>query len=173
MSYGTIISMNKTRVFIVDYASSAHPGTCELDYTSVLRSEAVLRALKKYPHAKIILGAGMRNIANDCGTLSDMMSAFLMNHGVSRLSILRNPLGHNTLTETEAAYEIIQKHGGGKVVCATSRYHKARVWCIWFFRFGIRPEIYETKLKMTRKGNIKEMIKVPIDAMRAFTCRFI
>lgn len=164
--------MSKDKIFIVDYACGFHPFVCEVDYTCALRCQAGLRAFKKNPEAKFILGAGMKNITQGCGSLSDMMKNFLMEHGVDESLIFMNPRGHNTLTETEAAYSLIMKQGGGKIICATSSYHSARVWCIWFFRFGITPEMYTSKLKLNKRSFLKECLKVPLDSIRAFGNRF-
>lgn len=164
--------MKEEKIFIIDYACGFHPFVCEVDYTCALRCQAALRAFKKYPQAKFVLGAGMENVTQGCGSLAGMMRDFLVEHGVSSQVILSNPHGHNTLTETEAVYEIIQKQGGGKVVCATSRYHVPRVWCIWFFRFGIIPEIYSSKLGLKGKPLVREYLKVPFDCVRALINRF-
>lgn len=159
-------------MFIVDYACAFRAHVCEIDYTCKLRSEAALRALKKYPEAKIVLGAGMDEVTGGCGSLAGMMETFFLERGVPRSSILVNPIGHNTLTETEAAYSLIQKEGGGAIVCTTSKYHSLRVRCIWFFRFGIIPKMFTTPLTTTTKGVVREMLKVPFDCVRAFLYRF-
>lgn len=163
--------MKSTRVCIVDYAYGFHADTCEVDYVCKLRCQAALRAFKKYQHAYIVLGAGMSESTGNCGPLADMMEKFLVERGVPQKAILRNPHGNNTLSETEAAYDIIQQHGGGKIICATSAYHAARVWTIWFFRFGIIPRMYTTKLKPPKSERWKEIGKIPRDAMQAFLNR--
>lgn len=164
--------MKKT-IFIVDYAYGFHADTCEVDYVCRLRCLAALRALKKYPEARIVLGAGMRERTGDCGPLADMMENFLQKHGVSGGKIERNPQGHDTLSETEAVYKLIQKRGGDKIVCATSAYHVPRVWLIWLFQFGVTPEMYATKLKPHFSEQLKEIFKIPRDAIRALIRRFL
>ncbi len=163
--------MKEEQIFIVDYACGFHPYVCEVDYTCALRCQAALRAFKKYPNAKFVLGAGMGNLTGSCGSLSDMMREFLIEHDVPAQSILVNDKGFNTLTETEAAYKVIEKNGGGRIICATSAYHAPRVWCIWLFRFGVVPEMYVSHLNPNTKDRIKEYIKVPLDAIRAFVHR--
>lgn len=153
--------------FIVDYAYGFKPGTCEVDYVCARRCQAAVRALKKYPDAHIVLAANMKEVTRGCGPLADMMETFLLEQGVPHSHIYRNAVGHDTLSETEGAYEAVKKHGGGRVVCATSLSHMPRVWIIWFFRFGIMPEMYVTKLKTTSRERLHEVIKVPLDAIRA------
>ena len=165
--------MKDPQVFIVDYASGAGSPVCEVDYTCKLRCQAGLRALKKYPGAKFVLGAGMSEATDGCGPLAGMMRDYLIEHGVPSHDIFSNPLGYNTLSESEAVYAIIKKQGGGKIVCATSSFHVVRVWCIWFFRFGIVPEMYSTKLKVGRSAMFREFLKVPAEIIRAFTRRFV
>lgn len=157
----------ESRVFIVDYAYGFHADTCEVDYVCKLRCQAALRALKKYPNAYIVLGASMREVTRDCGPLADMMKDFLSKHHVPKEKILCNPEGSNTLSETEAAYKIISKSGGGKILCATSAYHAARVWSIWFCRFGIAPDMYITRLKPSASEQWHEILKAPRDVARA------
>jgi uncharacterized SAM-binding protein YcdF (DUF218 family) len=96
-----------------------------------------------------------------------MMEEFLHAHNIKKSSILRNPHGNNTLSESRAAYAIITQYGGGKIICATSSWHALRVWLIWFLAFGIIPEIYSTKLKPPRWERLKELIKIPKDGIRA------
>lgn len=163
--------MKTTQMFIVDYAYGFHADTCEVDYVSKLRCQAALRAFKKYPHAFIVLGAGMSDSTGNCGPLADIMEEFLVEKGVPKHMILRNPHGSDTLSETEAAYDIIQKHGGGTIICATSAFHASRVWAIWFFRFGISPKIYTTKLKPPPAEKWREIKKIPADAARAWLSR--
>ncbi len=163
----------KENVFIVDYAYGFNAKTCETDYVSVLRSKAALRAFKKYPFAKIVLGAGMKKATGDCGPLSSMMRDYLITQGVPADSILENPHGHDTLTETKVAWDIIKRHGGGEVVCATSAYHSARVWCIWVCGFGVFPlAFYVTNLNPSHIERVKELLKTPLDAFRALKYRF-
>lgn len=163
----------KKNVFIVDYAYGFNAHTCEVDYVCALRSKAALRAFKKYPHAKIVLGAGMKKLTGDCGPLSGMMRTYLLEQGVPAEAILENPHGHNTLSETKAAWDIIKRHGGGRVVCATSAYHALRVWCIWVFGFGIIPlSFYTTNLDPSHAERIKEILKTPLDALHALRFRF-
>ncbi len=164
-------------VFIVDYAYGFHANTCEVDYVCKLRCQAALRAYKKYPHARIVLGAGMKEVTGDCGSLASMMHDLLVDHGVPPSAILRNPYGNNTLNETEAAYQIICDRGGAaarqgaRIICATSAYHAPRVWAIWACRFGIMPEIYTTALRPSVSERLSECIKIPRDMIRALLHR--
>lgn len=160
--------MATMHVFIVDYAYGFKPGTCEVDYVCMRRCQAALRALKRYPKAHIVLAANMKEQTQECGPLADMMETFLIQEGVPVSRIYRNAVGHDTLSETEGAYEVIKKHGGGHVVCATSFAHSFRVSVIWFCRFGIVPELYVTKLHMTLRERLYELIKIPCDMLRAF-----
>ncbi|GEM_PF-2455525 len=160
-------SLQSEKNYIVDYAYGFHANTCEVDYVCRLRCLAALRALKNYPNAHIVLGAGMKESTGDCGPLSKIMANFLLEHGVTREKILENPNGNNTLSETEAAYAIIKKRGGGKVICTTSRFHATRVWLIWFFRFGIGPELFISELKPQQSEYFKEIGKVPRDIIRS------
>lgn len=155
------------KVFIVDYAYGFHANTCDVDYVSRLRSQAALRALEKYPDAYVVLGAGMKEVTGDCGPLADMMRAFLLQHGVASNKILRNAQGSNTFAETKAAYALVQSHGGGRVVCATSRFHAPRVWLIWLCRFGIVPTMYVSTLRPGWREYVHEAYKIPRDAVRA------
>jgi uncharacterized SAM-binding protein YcdF (DUF218 family) len=164
--------MKEEKVFIIDYAYGFHADTCEVDYVCKLRCLAALRALKKFPDAYIVLGAGMKEVTGDCGPLAGMMEDFLDKHHIPKSKILRNPHGNDTLSETEAAYVIVQKHGGGKIICATSAYHAPRVWSIWLCRFGIVPMMYTTALKPSRLEYLHEIAKVPRDMIRALLYRF-
>lgn len=163
--------MREEKVFIIDYAYGFHADTCEVDYVCKLRCLAALRALKKYPDAHIVLGAGMKDKTGDCGPLAGMMEDFLDKHHISKSKILRNPHGNNTLSETEAAYEIVHRHGSGRIICATSAYHALRVWLIWLCRFGIISTMYTTSLKPSRWERWHEMLKVPRDIVRALLHR--
>ena len=155
------------QLFIVDYASGFLPGVCTPDHVSVVRSEAALRAFADNPTAKLVLGAGLRERTMGCGPLADMMRDALLKKGVPESAILENPLGHDTLSETEAAYAVVQQAGGGKIACATSRYHAPRVWCLWFFRYGIIPTMYPAELPPGRVEQLREYCKLPIDSLRA------
>lgn len=161
------------RVFIVDYAYGFHADTCEVDYVCRLRSLSTIRAFKQYPHARIVLAAGLKERTGDCGPLASMMHDFLVDHDIPASAILRNPYGRDTLTETEAAYRIIRDRGGvthhsHKIVCVTSAFHAPRVWLIWFLRFGIMPTIHVTKLKpRTMREYVIECLKIPRDVIRA------
>ena len=70
--------MKEEKIFIIDYACGFHPFVCEVDYTCALRCQAALRAFKKYPQAKFVLGAGMENVTQGCGPLAGMMRDFLV-----------------------------------------------------------------------------------------------
>lgn len=162
----------KENIFIVDYACGFHKDLCEVDYVSKLRSLSAIRALKKYPDAYLVLGAGMSNVTCGCGDLSSMIDQFLTRHGIEEDRILRNNKGHNTKTETEAAYELILEKGIGKVVCATSSYHALRVWGIWVFRFGITPEMFVSHYSPSFEVSLREFLKIIPDWILAFTRRF-
>lgn len=159
--------MKLQNIFIVDYAYGFDARTCEPDYVARMRLRVGLRALKKYPAAHIILGAGMKEVTGDCGPLANMMRSFLIEAGVAPEKIFLNPKGHDTLTETEAAYDIIRKQGNGKVICATSVFHATRVWLIWLFRFGRLPIIYTTRLKTRWSEYLHEIRKIPRDIIRS------
>ncbi len=165
--------MKEKKVFIVDYAYGFHADRCEVDYVCKLRCQAALRALKKYPDAYIVLGAGMKEVTGDCGPLAGMMEEFLAEKHLPKEKLLRNPLGNDTLSETEAAFAIIKKNGSGKIICATSAYHAPRVAAIWLFRFGIVPEIYTTSLKPPIPERLLELFKIPWDALRGLIRRSV
>ncbi|MBM3261667.1 hypothetical protein FJY93_04605 [Candidatus Kaiserbacteria bacterium] len=63
------------RVFIVDYAYGFHADTCEVDYVCRLRSLSTIRAFKCYPHARIVLAAGLTERTGDCGPLASWYRA--------------------------------------------------------------------------------------------------
>ncbi len=159
--------MKSRHIFIVDYAYGFDARTCEPDYVARMRLKAGLRALKKYPTAHVILGAGMKETTGDCGPLAEMMKSFLVEKGVPLEKIFLNPKGHDTLTETEAAYDIIRNQGNGKIICATSVFHAARVWLIWLCRFGRLPIIYTTRLKAYWSEYLQEIRKIPRDIVRS------
>lgn len=161
------------KLFIVDYAYGFHAETCEVDYVCRLRSLAAIRALKRFPEAHIVLSAGMKESTGDCGPLANMMENFLKEQGVPAARILPNPKGRDTFSETEAAFDMIQKQGGGKVVCATSAFHAPRVTLIWLFRFGILPSMYTTKLKAPLSETLKELRKIPRDIVRSVLRRIV
>jgi uncharacterized SAM-binding protein YcdF (DUF218 family) len=100
------------------------------------------------------------------------MKQFLIEHGVDGYAILINDKGYNTLTETEAVHTLIQRNNGGKVVCATSLYHAPRVWCIWFFRYGITPEIFTSKYRPNLLVLVSEFCKIMPDSIRALLYRY-
>ena len=165
--------MKQQQIFIVDYAYGFHADTCEVDYVCVLRSKAALRALKKYPLAKIILSAGMKQSTGNCGPLAGMMREYLLTQGVAPDVILESALGEDTLSETKAAHDIITRLGGGAVICATSAYHIPRVWCIWVFGFSTLPvKFYNTSLAPKFAEHLRELVKIPLDAVRALRYRF-
>lgn len=159
--------MGRRQVYIVDYAYGFNARTCEVDYVCRLRSEAALRALKKRPEAHIVLGAGMKEVTGDCGALADMMRAYLIEKGVPPHRIYSNPHGSDTLSETEAAMDVVRRHGGGRVICTTSAFHAPRVALIWLVRFGRLPYIYTTKRRARRMEIVHEFWKVPRDVARA------
>jgi uncharacterized SAM-binding protein YcdF (DUF218 family) len=161
----------KNPVYIVDYAYGFHPSTCTPDYTSKLRSHAALRVLKKYPEAHVVLGADMRDVTENCGPLALMTQNFLIEEGVSPSQVLLNPKGADTLSETEAAYKLIKKHGMGTIVCTTSVFHAMRVWLIWFFRYGIYVSVWSTKHKPPFSEWVQELQKIPRDVFRALKRR--
>ena len=157
----------KTRqLFIVDYAYGFDARTCEPDYVSRLRSQAALRAFKNHPNAYIILGAGMKEQTGDCGPLATMMRSYLVKEGVPEMRIIMNPIGHDTLSETAAAWDIIKDRDGGKVICATSRFHAPRVWLIWFVRYWTVPTMYVIELKSPLSECWRELYKIPRDIGR-------
>lgn len=160
--------MNHKNVFIIDYAYGFNAKTCEPDYIARMRLQAGMRAFKKYPEAHIILSAGMKEATGDCGPLAEMMKNFLIEKGIEPQKIFLNPKGHDTLTETEAAYKIIKEQGGGKIICATSIFHAPRVWLIWLFRFGRVPIIYTSHLKPHWSEYLQEFIQIPSDIIRSF-----
>lgn len=159
-------------MFIVDYASGFLPEICAPDHISVARTQAALRAFHAYPNAKIVLGAGLRERTMGCGPLAEMMHTALTLQGIPEDAILENALGHDTLSETEAAYAVIVKQGGGTIVCATSRYHMRRVWCLWFFRFGITPKMFPAEIRPSSQEQFREYCKLPVDCLRALIHRF-
>jgi len=163
--------VKNTHTFIIDYAYGFHADTCEPDYVSRLRSQATLRAYKKYPDAYIVLSAGMKSVTGDCGPLADMMESYFLREHISPERILRNPKGHDTQSETAAAYALIKKYGGGKVICATSAFHAPRVWCIWVARYGIIPKMFTTKYKPHPGMYLKELVKIPIEIIRSLLLR--
>lgn len=159
---------NTEPVYIVDYAYGFNPQTCQPDYISNLRTRAALRVLKKYPDARIVLGADMHEETGGCGPLAEMTRSFLHKHGVNPSHILLNPKGTNTLAETEAAYALIRKNGFGKIFCTTSAFHAPRVWLIWLLRYGIIVRIYSTKHKPRLSEWIHETWKIFRDVARIF-----
>ncbi len=163
---------NDVNIFIVDYACGFHKGVCDIDYVSKLRTRSALRALKKYPNAYIVLGAGMANVTCGCGTLSSMIEAYLVHLNIPTTRILINDIGFNTKTETEAAYAIISKYNNFKVVCATSGYHALRVWMIWLCRFGIAPEMFISHYSLPVIQQLNEYIKIIPDAILSLLRRF-
>ena len=165
-------SNNVGNIFIVDYACGFHPGICNVDYVSELRSKAAIRALKRYPGAYILLGAGMSYATCGCGSLSQMIDYYLLQHGIPRDKILINDKGYNTITESEAAYEIISSIGMGKVICATTRYHAPRVWLIWLFRFGIVPQLFISNYRLPFNIELHEYAKIVPEIFRSIYRRF-
>jgi hypothetical protein len=163
--------MREKLIYIVDYAYGFHANTCEVDEVCELRTAAALRALKKYPDAHIVLSAGMSEATGDCGPLADMMMHFLVLKNVPKEKILKNPYGRDTLSETEAAFEIMKHYGLGKVICATSRFHATRVFCIWFFRFGVMPRVFTSQLEPPQSQYWHELLKIPRDIVRSLLHR--
>ncbi len=163
--------MKSEQTFIVDYAYGFNISTCEPNYVARARIKAGLRALKKYPDAHIILGAGMKEKTGDCGPLAAIMEHFLIEEGVVSQKIFLNPEGYDTVTETEAVYDIVLKHGNGRIICATSSFHAPRVWLIWLCRFGRMPRIYTTHLKTPWFEYLHEVIKITTDIARSLIKR--
>jgi hypothetical protein len=164
--------MENKKIYIVDYAYGFDAGTCEPDYVSRLRSGATLRVLRKYPDANVVLGADMSDVTKGCGPLAGMTRKFLVSQGVSPSKIFLNTKGHDTLTETEAVYELIQKQGMGKIICTTSSFHKLRVWLIWLCRFGVFVKVASVWHKIPLTEWRKEMRKIRRDVRKALALRF-
>lgn len=164
--------MRSDSIFIINYASGVKKELCEIDYVSKLRSKACLRAYKDYPAAKIVLGAGMSYATNDCGTLADNIKNYLLLMGVKDENILINAKGYNTLTETEAAFKFIKNKRNFKIICTTSFTHSFRVFCIWFFRFGIIPKFYLTHYITSPKYIVHEILGIPVDILKSIYSRF-
>lgn len=162
----------RMQTYIIDYAYGFNARTCEPDIVSKLRTEAALRALRDFPDARIVLGAGMKKMTGDCGALADSMERQLLDYGVSAEKIIRNPRGSNTLDETEAAYDALRTRGDDiYIVCATSRFHGLRVKYIWLFRYGIWPALYASELPARKRDWIRELYKIPRDIIRALVHR--
>lgn len=130
-------------LYIVDYAYGFEPSTCAIDHVSELRTKKAIQVYRNHPNAYIVLAANMSDVTQGCGSLSSMMRAYLVTHGVPAERILENSKGHNTLSETEAAFEIISQQAPGRIVAVTSAFHALRVRLIWLFRFKKSIRVYK------------------------------
>lgn len=115
----------------------------------------------KIDNAIIILGA--RYPQGKTAKLSaDYMSDYLVAHQwpISRIAL--NPLGFDTISETNAAAEVIGKRGGGRIIAVTAWYHAFRVWLTWIFcqkRF-VRVAVSWTTHSWT--DPFREVMKLPL-----------
>lgn len=102
----------------------------ELNPDSVGRCKAALRAAKRYSDSVIVYGVGY-----SIPQLTETTIAYLQKRGWPQNQLVVNPKGYNSLTEAEAAIEILNQHDAREVVVATSWYHVLRVWMIWKLKF--------------------------------------
>ncbi len=128
-------------VYIVAYAYGFDHKACGIDRVSRLRCDKAAELFRTYNDAFIVLAADMRHETNGCGPLANMARDYLLSLGIPMGRIILNPAGHNTLSETEAAYERIRERGGGPIIAVTSSFHALRVWLMWLCRFGIPVRI--------------------------------
>lgn len=160
-------------IYIVDYAYGFDRATCSIDRVSKLRTDKAIQVFRRYKNAYIVLAADMSDVTEGCGPLAGMMRTYLTSCGIPEERIVFYPKGHNTFSETEAAYQAIQERDGGRVVAVTSSFHALRVWLIWLCRFGMYVHVFGAKHTVPRKELWIELFeKIPEDIGRSFENRF-
>lgn len=115
------------------------PYACGVNYEGIddvggARCDKALKIAAILPDAVIMLGAGMPEVCQRYGfpSLAEVAAMHLERSGWSRGKTVLNPKGFNTLTETEAVIESINKLGAGETTAVTLWHHAPRVWLTWW-----------------------------------------
>ncbi len=101
-----------------------------LNPDTIGRCEAALKVARRSENSFIIFSVGY-----SIPRLTETTIAYLKESGWPQEKLILNPKGYNSLTETEAAIEVLDKHQTKEVVVATSWYHVPRIWLIWQLKY--------------------------------------